>query len=85
MSYEADERAAYATWRTEQVVGSVVAMPPGLYGAISAYGTARANLAVKARHGGTGEAGQAQEEMAAAWRAVQEEYTLATRGIREGS
>ena len=84
MSYEADERLAYAAWRTEQV-GIIDVMPTGLYRAIADYGTARANLAVKARHGGTGETGQAQEEMAAAWRAVQEEYTLATRGIREGS
>jgi hypothetical protein len=81
MSYEADERLAYAAWRTEQV-GIIDVMPTGLYRAIADYGTARANLAIKARHGGIGETGQAQEEMTAAWRAVQEEYTLAIRATK---
>lgn len=80
MSYEAREKAAYVAWRARQV-GIAEVIPPGLYRAISDYGSTRANLAIKARHGGLGETGQAQEEMAAAWRAVQEEYTLAVRGI----
>ncbi len=54
MSYEAREKAAYVAWRTEQV-GIVDVMPTGLYRAIADYGTARVNLAIKARHGGIGE------------------------------
>ena len=85
MSYEADERAAYAAWRAGQVGGGRIAMPTTLHQAISDYGTARAKLAIKARHGGLKETGEAQEDVAAAWRAVEEEYTLAAQGIKGGS
>lgn len=80
LGYEARERAIYKAWRMEQTKDDPVDIPPGLYQAISSYGTARANLAIKARHGGLAETGQAQEEVAAALRAVAEEYTLAVRG-----
>lgn len=79
MNYEQKAKSEYAAWRAEEA-GEPVDIPPGLYQAISSYGTARANLAIKARHGGLAETGQAQEEVAAALRAVAEEYTLAVRG-----
>lgn len=82
LGYEARERAAYAAWRMEQTKDDPVDIPLGLYQAIAAYGTARANLAVKARHGGIGETWQAQEGVAAAMRAVAEEFTLAARKIQ---
>lgn len=83
LGYEARERAAYMAWRTEQVKGDPVDIPGPLFQAINAYGTARANLAVKARHGGLNETGQAQEEVAAAMAAVKEEFTLVMRGATQ--
>lgn len=85
MSAEARERQAYAEWRSTEAGRPVPELPPGLYQAISAYGSARARLSIKARHGGigeTGETGEAQEEVAAAMLAVQEEYALAVRAER---
>jgi hypothetical protein len=79
---EAQERLAYAAWRAAEVGGPAPELPRGLYQAISLYGSARAWLAIKARHGGIGETGQAQEEVAAAWLAVQEEYALAIRATK---
>lgn len=81
MNAEARERQAYAEWRREEAGRPVPELPSGLYQAISAYGTARAKLSIKARYGGLAETGQAQEEVAAAMLAIQEEYTLAVRAL----
>jgi hypothetical protein len=81
MSAEAQERQAYAEWRSAEAGRPVPELPSGLYQAISVYGTARAKLSIKARYGGVGETGEAQEEVAAAMLAVQEEYTLAVRAL----
>lgn len=79
MSYERKEREAHAAWRTGQVGGNPLDIPSPLYRAISDYGTARANLAIKARHGGLSETGNAQVDVAAAMRVIMEEFTLLIR------